>query len=104
MRFQIQHIHTVSPGHVDRSDLTRRVAQLAEVFAPTAPSCGTGMTLSRRPGSRLGRRGHQNQRPSSATSDGIRKVRTISVSSSSPTPTVNPKHTRAWIFRRRCRR
>jgi hypothetical protein len=35
MRFQIQHIDTVSPGHVDRADLTRRVAQLAEDVDPT---------------------------------------------------------------------
>jgi DNA-binding NarL/FixJ family response regulator len=39
---------------------------------------------------RLGRPGHENQRPNSATNDGIRKVRTIRVSSRSPTPTVRP--------------
>src|ERR1700759_2565317 len=47
MRFQIQHVHTVSPGHVDWFDPARRVAQLAE------PTCCTCAALNRRPGSRL---------------------------------------------------
>ncbi len=57
--------------------------------------------------------GHQNQRPSNATSDGRTNVRTISVSSNRPTPIVTPiwatlstllPRARTWLCRKRFRR
>jgi hypothetical protein len=58
---------------------------LPESASPPAGDCG-------------GREGHQNHRPSRAINDGSSKLRTTRVSSSNPTPTVEPScQMRTWL-------